>query len=117
MPPNSNRKVFVSQVITNPELIQRSNELEAALKNGQFSDFCKSKADNAANEHKKKVWNAINAYFGENVTQELLGLLGFNIEEMTNKLNQFVPQQDVDGLTDGVSKLNSVCQILYLFSK
>lgn len=108
MPPNSNRKVFVSQVITNQELIQRSNELEAAVKSGQYSDFCKGKAENAPNDHKRKVWNCIGAYFGENVTQELLELLGFNIDEMSTKLNQYVPQQEIDAVTEGVSNLNNV---------
>ena len=108
MPPNSNRKVFISQVITNPELIQRSNELEAALKSGQYSDFCKGKADNAQDEHSRKVWNCIGAYFGENVTLELLELLGFNIDEMNNKLNQFVPPPEVDNITKGISNLNNV---------
>ncbi|XP_031779577.1 protein transport protein Sec31A isoform X3 [Nasonia vitripennis] len=107
MPPNSNRKVFVSQVITNQELIQRSNELEAAVKSGQYSDFCKGKADNAPDDHKRKVWNCIGAYFGENVTQELLELLGFNIDEMSTKLNQLVPQQEIDAVTEGVSNLNN----------
>lgn len=108
MPPNSNRKVYVSQVITDPELIQRSNELEAALKNNLFGNFCQNKIDNAPDEHKRKVWSCINAYFGENVTQEMLELLGYNIDEMNNKLNKFVPQPEVNALTDGVSKLNNV---------
>ncbi|KAJ8680760.1 hypothetical protein QAD02_016547 [Eretmocerus hayati] len=108
MPPNSNRKVFVSQVVTNPELVKRSNELESVLKSGEFSHFCQGKIDSATDEHKRKVWSCINAYFGENVKLELLTLLGFNITEMDNNLNQYVPQQDIDNLTDGVSNLNNM---------
>ncbi|KAJ8666244.1 hypothetical protein QAD02_007906 [Eretmocerus hayati] len=108
MPPNSNRKVFVSQVVTNPELVKRSNELEPVLKSGEFSHFCQGKIDSATDEHKRKVWSCINAYFGENVKLELLTLLGFNITEMDNNLNQYVPQQDIDNLTDGVSNLNNM---------
>lgn len=109
MPPNSNRKVFVSQVITNPELIKRSNELEAALKTGQFGDFCKGKIDNASDEHKQKIWNCIGAYFSEDITQSFLRFLGFNIDEMNSKLNRYVPQQDIATVTEGLSKLNNVC--------
>ena len=108
MPPNSNRKVFVSQVITNPELIHRSKELEYALSSAQYLDFCKGKADSAVDDHDKKVWNCVGAYFGNNVTKDLLELLGFNLEEMNNKLNQYIPQQEIDDLAEGVSKLNNV---------
>ncbi|CAB0038171.1 unnamed protein product [Trichogramma brassicae] len=107
MPANTNRRVYVSQVITNPDLIQRSNELEAAVKTGQFSDFCKGKADNAKDEHTRKVWNCIGAYFGENVSQELLELLGFELENMNNKLNQFVPHPEIENVTKGIENLNN----------
>ncbi|XP_014223575.1 protein transport protein Sec31A [Trichogramma pretiosum] len=107
MPANTNRRVYVSQVITNPDLIQRSNELEAAVKTGQFSDFCKGKADNAKDEHTRKVWNCIGAYFGENVSQELLELLGFELESMNNKLNQFVPHPEIENVTKGIENLNN----------
>lgn len=107
MPQNTHRRAYISQVITKPELIHRSKELEAALASGHYSDFCKGKADYAENEHEKKVWNCINAYFGENVTNELLELLGFNIEEMSGKLTQYVPQ-DLETITKGISKLNNV---------
>ncbi|XP_015607980.1 protein transport protein Sec31A isoform X2 [Cephus cinctus] len=108
LPANSNRKVFISQVITDPDLIQRSNELETALKNEQYNDYCKGKADNATDEHDRRVWNCVGAYFSGNVTRELLELLGYDPEAMTNKLNQYVPQQDVDTITDGLAKLDSV---------
>ncbi|KAK9306240.1 hypothetical protein QLX08_002977 [Tetragonisca angustula] len=108
LPPNSNRKVIISQVVTQPELIQRSNELEEVLKNEQYNDYCKGKADNTADIYRKKIWNCVGAYFGENVTKDILNLLGYNIEAMNNKLNQFVPQEDIDNITEGVGNLNNV---------
>ncbi|XP_058800032.1 protein transport protein Sec31A isoform X2 [Phymastichus coffea] len=107
MPSNANRKAYISQVVTDPILIQRSNELEAALKNNLFGNFCQNKIDTAPDELKRKIWSCVNAYFGENVTHEILSLLGHNIDEMNNKLNQFVPRQEVEALTDGISKLNN----------
>lgn len=110
--PNSNtiatRKVVVSQVITNPELIHRSDELEAALKSEQFGDYCKGKIDSAENEHKKKVWNCVRAYFSENVTKELLHLLGYDLDSINNKLGQYVPQEEIDAVADGIAKLDNV---------
>ncbi|XP_031840951.2 COPII coat complex component secretory 31 isoform X1 [Nomia melanderi] len=108
MPANSNRTVIISQVITQPELIQRSNELEEVLKTEQYSDYCKGKAEKTTDVHRKKIWNCVGAYFGENVTKEILELLGYNVETMNNKLNQFVPQEDINSITEGVDNLNNV---------
>lgn len=108
LPPNSNRKVIISQVITQPDLIQRSNELEEVLKSEQYSDYCQGKANQTDDVHRKKIWNCVGAYFGENVTKDILNLLGYDIETMNNKLNQFIPQEDVDSITEGVGNLNNV---------
>lgn len=104
----ANRKVTVSQVIVQPNLIQRSNKLKATLETEQFSEFCKEKMDKSPDEHTKKVWRCVGAYFDENVTKSLLELLGYNTETMNNKLNQFVPQDDINDIVEGVSNLNNV---------
>lgn len=104
----ANRKVIISQVIVQPNLIQRSNKLKATLETEQFSDFCKEKMDKSPDEHTKKVWRCVRAYFDENVTKSILELLGYNTDAMNNKLNQFVPQDDISNITEGVSNLNNV---------
>ncbi|XP_076161144.1 COPII coat complex component secretory 31 [Ptiloglossa arizonensis] len=108
LPANSNRIVIISQVVTQPDLIQRSNELEEVLRTEQYSDYCKGKADKTTDVHRKKIWNCMSVYFGENVTKEILELLGYNIETMNNKLNQLVPQEDISNITEGVGNLNNV---------
>lgn len=108
LPTNSNRKVIISQVITQPDLTQRSNNLEATLKTEQYGDYCKGKIDKSSDEHTKKIWSCVCAYFGENVTTNILELLGYNIDAMNNKLNQYIPQDDVNSIIEGVSNLNNV---------
>ncbi|XP_047345278.1 protein transport protein Sec31A isoform X1 [Vespa velutina] len=108
LPINSNRKVIISQVITQPDLIRRSNELEATLKNEQYTDYCKGKIDNTTDEHTKKIWSCVGAYFSKNVTKNILDLLGYNIEEMNNKLNQFLSQDEINILSGGIANLNKV---------
>ncbi|XP_034188166.2 COPII coat complex component secretory 31 isoform X1 [Osmia lignaria lignaria] len=108
IPPNSNRKVIISQVVTQPDLIQRSNELEEVLKTEQYSDYCKGKVDQTDDVHRKKIWNCVGAYFGENVTKDILNLLGYDIETMNNKLNQYIPQDEISNITEGVGNLNNV---------
>ncbi|XP_067212068.1 protein transport protein Sec31A isoform X2 [Linepithema humile] len=106
--PNLERKVIISQVITQPSLIQRSNKLKAAVETEQYSDFCQEKVDRSSDEHSKKIWSCVRAYFDENVTKSILELLGYNIETMNNKLNQFIPQDDISSIIEGVSNLNNV---------
>ena len=114
MPLNSNIKVIVSPVVTNPELIHQSKELEYALSSGQYYDFCTAKAEAASDEHDKQVWNCISTYFGNDVSKDLLQLLGFNLEEMNKKLNQHIPQKELDNLSEGVSKLNTVSFFFFI---
>ncbi|CAL1674596.1 unnamed protein product [Lasius platythorax] len=102
------RKVIISQVITQPSLIQRSNKLKATLETEQYSDFCKEKMKKSPDEHTKKIWSCVRAYFDDNVTKSILELLGYNIDTMNNKLNQFVPQDDMSNIMEGVSNLNNI---------
>ncbi|XP_048510063.1 protein transport protein Sec31A isoform X2 [Athalia rosae] len=106
--PNTNGRVIVSQVITNPELIHRSNHLEAALQNGQFGDFCKGKADTANDEHSRKVWNCLGAHFGDNVTRDVLELLGYSSHLIHTKLSKFIPEDPEEICSEVGLKLNNV---------
>lgn len=103
-----NRKVIISQIITQPNLIQRSNKLKATLETEQYSDFCKEKMEKSPDEHTKKIWCCVHAYFDDNVTKNILELLGYNIDTMNNKLNQFVSQDDISNIVESVSNLNNV---------
>lgn len=114
LPPNSNRKVIISQVVTQPDLIQRSNELEEVLKSEQYNDYCKGKIENTTDIYRKKIWNCVAAYFGENVTKDILDLLGYNVDAMNNKLNQFISQEDINNITEGIGNLNNVSFILIM---
>jgi len=104
----SNRKVIISQIITQPNLIQRSNKLKATLETEQYNEFCKEKMDRSSDEHTKKIWSCVRAYFAEDVAKNMLEILGYNIEAMNNKLNQFIPQDDMNNIIEGVSNLNNV---------
>ncbi|XP_008547029.1 protein transport protein Sec31A [Microplitis demolitor] len=100
-------RVFVSQVITNPDMVQRSQELEMALKSEQFWDYCRGKADSTTDEHFKRVWNYVAAYFSEDITRTFLDLLGYNVLKVNEKLKKFLPEEDINTVTDGVAKLET----------
>lgn len=105
-----NRQVIVSQVITNTDMIKRSNDLEMALKNEQFTDYCQNKIDNSSDEQLKKIWSYVGAYFKEDVTRTFLDLLGYDVSAINDKLTQHVSQNDVSTLTEGIAKLDNNIQ-------
>ncbi|KAA8581451.1 hypothetical protein FQN60_003032 [Etheostoma spectabile] len=50
------RQVFVSQVTTETEFLQRSRELQAALQSGSFNNYCQAKIHNAKSDAEKDIW-------------------------------------------------------------
>lgn len=50
------RQVFVSQVTTETEFLQRSRELQAALQSGSFSSYCQAKIQHAPSDCEQDIW-------------------------------------------------------------
>lgn len=60
---NEQHKVNIFQVVTDSNLVEKSLQLESAIANGQFSDYCKYKIDLTENEHEKDIWRFIGVSF------------------------------------------------------
>ncbi|KAK9727541.1 hypothetical protein QE152_g19107 [Popillia japonica] len=99
--------VYISQVITESELVNKSAQLEQAMEYGNFIDYCKNKADLTTDQHKKYIWHFLRAHFEENSQSELLNLLGYRLEDINNKLDQVVGNLSVDDISDGISNLHA----------
>lgn len=50
------RQVFLSQVTTETEFLQRSKELQAALQSGSFNNYCQTKIQNARSDAEQDIW-------------------------------------------------------------
>lgn len=72
----ANHTVNISQVITEPELVERSTKLEEVLANGNFIDYCRQRADEMADQHDRFVWYFLKANFESDPHSEMLNLLG-----------------------------------------
>lgn len=48
--------VHISQVVTDTDFLNRSNQLQATLTSGSFVGFCQRKIEVAQNEFEKTVW-------------------------------------------------------------
>lgn len=72
----NSRTVTVNQVITDLELVDRSNRLEKVLAEGTFVDYCRQKADQSNDQHSRFLWYFLKANFEEDPHAEMLNLLG-----------------------------------------
>lgn len=110
-PPPVHRTVQVSQVITEPDFVKKSNELEKSLEHGNFTDYCLDKSEQTNDQHKKYIWNFLKANFQEVPRVELLNLLGYNLRDINKNLDLHAGvgiDNDVDGLNEDFTNLNRI---------
>jgi protein transport protein SEC31 len=81
-------EVYVSQVVTESELIVRSDELETVLKDGRYADFCQARISSSTAPHERSVWNFLRASFESDPRAEFHSLLGLKPDEMNSKVKE-----------------------------
>ncbi|XP_017468376.1 PREDICTED: protein transport protein Sec31A isoform X2 [Rhagoletis zephyria] len=104
-------QVQVSQVVTEPELVERANVLERSLNEANYVDYCRQRADQMTDQNGRYLWYFIKANFELNPKEELLNLLGFNKDDIDGKFAKFVKedetlQNDVDQVTNRLANLS-----------
>uniref|UniRef100_A0A8C9XQ02 Protein transport protein Sec31A n=1 Tax=Sander lucioperca TaxID=283035 RepID=A0A8C9XQ02_SANLU len=82
------RQVFVSQVTTETEFLQRSRELQAALQSGSFNNYCQAKIHNAKSDAEKDIWKFLLVNFEDEARVKFLRLLGFSKDELEIKISK-----------------------------
>ncbi|XP_067672888.1 protein transport protein Sec31A-like isoform X1 [Haliotis asinina] len=80
------KQVFISQVVTETELLTRSGQLETALNNNQFLEFCAMKAANAGDGMQENLWNFLRVNFEKEPRARFLQLLGYDQNELAKKV-------------------------------
>uniref|UniRef100_A0A8C7LMC4 SEC31 homolog B, COPII coat complex component n=1 Tax=Oncorhynchus mykiss TaxID=8022 RepID=A0A8C7LMC4_ONCMY len=83
------RQVFVSQVTTETELLQRSRELQAALQSGSLSDYCQAKIHKAPTDSEQDIWRflLVGVMTLHSARVKFLRLLGFSKEDLERKIS------------------------------
>lgn len=97
------QKVNIKQIITEPELFERSNSLEDSLAKGNFGEYCRERADQQKDQESRSLWFFLKSNFEQNPRGEVLNLLGFDPRDMTDKFNKFVKNDEVDQLSEELS--------------
>uniref|UniRef100_A0A8C8SX10 SEC31 homolog B, COPII coat complex component n=1 Tax=Pelusios castaneus TaxID=367368 RepID=A0A8C8SX10_9SAUR len=79
-------QVFISQVVTETEFLDRSRELQVALQSGNLLDYCQSKIQAAQLQFEEKLWNFLKVNMEPESRIRLLKLLGHSKEELQKKI-------------------------------
>ncbi|XP_064536241.1 protein transport protein Sec31A isoform X2 [Drosophila montana] len=107
----TSKTVKVSQLTTEPGLVERANALELSLAEANYADYCRQRADKSTDQHGRYIWYFIKANFELNPKEEMLNLLGYNKDDIDGKFTKFIKeaesnsQSDVDTLTTRISTL------------
>jgi protein transport protein SEC31 len=98
---DNSRSVHVSQVVTEEALLTRSSSLEAAVAEQDFSNFCADKASHSTNTSEQNIWNFLKVTFEPDTRRQYLRLLGYDTEELDQKLSRFRSGAIATGLEAG----------------
>jgi protein transport protein SEC31 len=96
------KKINVYGVSADPEIAQRSQELEKALTAGQFTEYCDKKITQTEDEESKNIWNILKILFERDRSAQLLHYLGFDKEAIASEVSQ-----KLAGEEDGTSEESS----------
>uniref|UniRef100_A0AAX7VEA2 Protein transport protein Sec31A n=1 Tax=Astatotilapia calliptera TaxID=8154 RepID=A0AAX7VEA2_ASTCA len=122
------RQVFVSQVTTETEFLQRSRELQTALQSGSFNSYCQAKIQSSKSDAEQDIWKFLLVNFEDEARIKFLKLLGFSKDELERKISKclgknFQPNGhgvDAKDLAEKMQRLSTEVRtsanVRYLFS-
>lgn len=90
------RFIHIRQLVTEPELLRKSDKLESSLTNGNLVEFCHSKVESSQNEQERITWSFLQATFSGSPRKKMLSLLGYDSEKITAEINTII--KDKGGL-------------------
>ncbi|XP_053318851.1 protein transport protein Sec31A isoform X7 [Spea bombifrons] len=84
--PNQPFHVYVSQVVTEKEFLNRSNKLQDVVSTGAFLEYCQKKIEDSKTDFEKNVWSFLKVNFEDDSRGKYLELLGFRKEDLVAKI-------------------------------
>ncbi|XP_075060395.1 protein transport protein Sec31A isoform X5 [Mixophyes fleayi] len=86
--------VYISQVVTEEEFLNRSNKLQDVVSTGAFLEYCQKKIDDAKSAFEKNVWSFLKVNFEDDSRGKYLELLGFKKEDLGAKIASVLSHAD-----------------------
>ncbi|XP_016360438.1 protein transport protein Sec31A-like isoform X6 [Sinocyclocheilus anshuiensis] len=102
--------VHISQVVTETDFLDRSNQLQATLTAGKFLEYCETKIEAAPSEFEKTVWSFLKVNFEEDARGKYLDLLGYKKEELALKIASALEKNCKSDEADVVEKKSTVVE-------
>ncbi|XP_074849825.1 protein transport protein Sec31A isoform X15 [Carettochelys insculpta] len=97
-PQQQHHHVYVSQVVTEREFLNRSNLLQEAVQSEGFVSYCQKKMDAAQTDFEKNVWSFLKVNFEEDSRRKYLELLGYRKDDLGRKITSALNKESlVDG--------------------
>ncbi|CAH0725437.1 unnamed protein product, partial [Brenthis ino] len=90
----SQKLVYISQVVSDPDIVEKANELDniIALTQSQepgaaekLAEYCRAKGDAATEQAERSVWFFLRASFLPSFRDDVLNMLGFKQDEIPSK--------------------------------
>ncbi|XP_070613047.1 protein transport protein Sec31A isoform X1 [Erythrolamprus reginae] len=95
--PQQHHHVYISQVVTEKEFLNRSNQLQEAVQAEAFVSYCQKKIEVAKNDFEKNVWSFLKVHFEEDSRGKYLELLGYKKDGLGQKITSTLAKESPQG--------------------
>ncbi|ORX90873.1 WD40 repeat-like protein [Basidiobolus meristosporus CBS 931.73] len=79
--------VTIADAVTEPEVVQRSKELENALESGNIQEFCEKRSQ-TMNQNEQENWKILRILFESDARDQLVKHLGFEKAELISQVTE-----------------------------
>ncbi|KAM7167793.1 protein transport protein Sec31A isoform 8-T9 [Macrochelys suwanniensis] len=87
--------VYVSQVVTEKEFLNRSDQLQEAVQSEGFINYCRKKIEAAQTDFEKNVWSFLKVNFEEDSRGKYLELLGYRKDDLGQKITSALNKESL----------------------
>ncbi|XP_076368334.1 COPII coat complex component secretory 31 isoform X2 [Tachypleus tridentatus] len=87
-------QVYISQIVTEPEVLNRATQLESALNTSNLADFCHKKVQAITDSYKQLAWNFLQANFDQSPRASMLSLLGYDPQDVNMQINTMIKKNE-----------------------
>ncbi|XP_036762297.2 protein transport protein Sec31A isoform X2 [Manis pentadactyla] len=91
--------VFISQVVTEKEFLNRSDQLQQVVQSQGFVSYCQKKIDVSQTEFERNVWSFLKVNFEDDSRGKYLELLGYRKEDLGKKIASALNKVDGPNVT------------------
>ncbi|XP_067943023.1 protein transport protein Sec31A-like [Watersipora subatra] len=107
-PERTQGSVKIEKVSTEAEVVSHSTQLEHALHNRQFAEFCSLKVGNSKEEKEETLWQFLKVNFESEPRRRYLSILGFDSQTVSSKVSFATASSTDDTESDVTSKISEM---------